>query len=76
MVEAAKDGVIWEVLLFCYFDLQVELLGIYMMEGVIVAFFLIHSDIDLRSLRCGCWVLCLLDAPQPDACRPVVPLQS
>jgi len=22
MVEAAKDGVIWEVLLFCYFDLQ------------------------------------------------------
>ena len=37
MVEAAKDGVIWEVLLFHYFDLQVELLGIYMMEGVIVA---------------------------------------
>jgi len=76
MVEAAKDGVIWEVLLFCYFDLQVELLGIYMMEGVIVAFFLIRSDIDLRSLRCGRWVLCLLDAPQRDACRPVVPLQS
>jgi len=53
-----------------------DMLGIYMMEGVIVAFFLIRSDIDLRSLRCGRWVLCLLDAPQPDACRPVVPLQS